>query len=246
MQKLCSIVRRALDDYSMIEAGDKIAVGVSGGKDSLALLLALTKIRSYYPKPFELVAVTADAGFDGMDFSPLAALCARLDIPYILHPTNIKPIVFDYRQESNPCSLCARMRRGALHDIAVANGCNKVALGHTRDDVSETFLMSLLYEGRLNTFSPVTYLSRKKLHVIRPLIYTPETQITGVVRKLGLLVIASTCPRSGLWGWDAPAKTPPASAPDTGPALPASLSESAGPNAAAPGAEPGGKPAAKA
>ena len=197
MQKLCSIVRRALDDYSMIEAGDKIAVGVSGGKDSLALLLALTKIRSYYPKPFELVAVTADAGFDGMDFSPLAALCARLDIPYILHPTNIKPIVFDYRQESNPCSLCARMRRGALHDIAVANGCNKVALGHTRDDVSETFLMSLLYEGRLNTFSPVTYLSRKKLHVIRPLIYTPETQITGVVRKLGLPVIASTCPVNG-------------------------------------------------
>ena len=183
MQKLTSIVRRAIDDFAMIDSGDKIAVGVSGGKDSLALLCALAKLRAYYPHPFELLAVTADAGFAEMDFSALGQLCQTLNIPYIIHPTDIKAIVFDYRQESNPCSLCARMRRGALHDIAVANGCNKVALGHTRDDVSETFLMSLLYEGRLNTFSPVTYLSRKNLHVIRPLIYTGESQIISVVKS---------------------------------------------------------------
>ncbi len=174
MQKLCSIVRRALDDFSMIEENDKIAVGVSGGKDSLALLCALAKLKEFYPKRYDLVAVTADTGFEGMDFSAVEALCKDLSVPYIVHPTHIKEIVFDCRKESNPCSLCARMRRGALDDIAIQNGCNKVALGHTKDDVSETFIMSLIYEGRLNTFSPVTYLSRKNLHVVRPLVYTPN------------------------------------------------------------------------
>ena len=142
-------VRRAVDDYDMIQAGDRVAVGVSGGKDSMLLLLALNHLRSFYPKPFELEAITIELGFEGMDFAPVAALCEELGVPYTCLKTDIKEIVFDVRQEDNPCSLCAKMRRGALHARAKAEGCNKIALGHHFDDAVETFMLNLFHEGRL-------------------------------------------------------------------------------------------------
>lgn len=198
MQKLLSYVRRAIEDYDMIAAGDCIAVGLSGGKDSLALLLALARLRRFYPKPFTVKAITLDMGFDNMDFSPLQQFCAQEDIPFILEKTNIKTIVFDIRKESNPCSLCAMLRRGALQNTALAHGCNKLALGHHKDDVIETYLLSLLYEGRMNCFSPVTQLDGKDLAVIRPLIYTPELHIRSLKKKLALPVVTSTCPSDGV------------------------------------------------
>ena len=156
------LIRRAVDDYGMIQDGDRVAVGVSGGKDSLVLLLALDRLRKYYPKQFELEAVTIELGFDGMDFSPVAELCARLDVPYTCVRTDIKQIVFDVRKEDNPCSLCAKMRRGALSNLLRKRGINKLALGHHFDDAVETFMMSLLFEGRLSCFQPVTYLDRSR------------------------------------------------------------------------------------
>lgn len=197
MQKLLSYVRRAVDNYHMIEEGDCIAVGVSGGKDSLALLMALANLRRFYPKQFTVKAITLDMGFDDMDFSPLQYLCDELEVEFILRKTDIKQIVFDIRQESNPCSLCAKMRRGALHDTALANGCKKIALGHHHDDVIETYMMSLLYEGRINCFLPVTYLDRKGVTVIRPLIYTPETYIRSLSKRIDMPIIHSTCPADG-------------------------------------------------
>lgn len=191
---LLSYARRAIDDYHMIEEGDKIAVGVSGGKDSLALLYALCRLRIFYPKKFSLLAVTLDLGFPGMDFSPVEDICRRLDVPLIIQKTDIKEIIFDIRKEKNPCSLCAKMRRGALHDIAKANGCNKLALGHHKDDVLETFLLNLFYEGRLGTFSPVTYLDRKDITVIRPMIYVQECEVKSYVPALLLTPIVNLCP----------------------------------------------------
>ena len=143
-------VRRAVDDYGMIEAGDKVAVGVSGGKDSMLLLAALNHLRRYYPKPFALEAITIELGFEGMDFTPVAQMCERLEIPYTCVKTDIKEVVFDVRHEDNPCSLCAKMRRGALNGILKERGLNKLALGHHFDDAVETFMMSLLFEGRLS------------------------------------------------------------------------------------------------
>ena len=181
IQHILSYVRRAVDDYQMIEDGDKIAVGVSGGKDSLTLLLALSELAKFYPKHFEVVAITIDMGLAGMDFSPVVALCEAHGIPYIQVKSDIAKIIFDIRREPNPCSLCARMRRGALHDAAKAAGCNKVALGHHSDDVIETFMLNLFFEGRIGTFSPVTHLTRKELTLIRPL-------------QVQLPVVVSTCP----------------------------------------------------
>ena len=198
MQKLLSYVRRAADDYHMIDEGDCIAVGLSGGKDSLALLLALARLRRFYPKPFTVKAITLDMGFENMDFSPLARFCQQEDIPFILEKTQIKSIVFDIRKESNPCSLCAMLRRGALQNVALDHGCNKLALGHHKDDVIETYLLSLLYEGRMNCFAPVTQLDGKELAVIRPLIYAPELHIRSLKKKLSLPVITSTCPSDGV------------------------------------------------
>ena len=149
MRKILSRVRRAVDDYSMIEEGDRIAVGVSGGKDSLTLLCALAELRRFYPKRFELIGVSLDMGFEGTDFSGVQALCNELGVEYVLEKTDIAEVVFDIRQESNPCSLCAKMRRGGVNDAAVKNGCNKVALGHHNEDVLETFFLSLFYEGRI-------------------------------------------------------------------------------------------------
>lgn len=197
MQKMLSYVRRAVDQYHMIEEGDVIAVGVSGGKDSLALLATLANLRRFYPKKFELKAITLEMGYEEMDFTPVAELCKKLDVEYITRQTDIKTIVFDIRQEENPCSLCAKMRRGALNDTAKQCGCNKVALGHHYDDVIETVMMSLLYEGRFNCFLPMTYLNRRDITVIRPMIYAPESYIKSLVRRLELPVVHNPCPADG-------------------------------------------------
>ncbi len=197
MRKILSRVRRAVDDYSMIEEGDRIAVGVSGGKDSLTLLCALAELRRFYPKRFELIGVSLDMGFEGTDFSGVQALCNELGVEYVLEKTDIAEVVFDIRQESNPCSLCAKMRRGGVNDAAVKNGCNKVALGHHNEDVLETFFLSLFYEGRIRCFSPVTYLSRRDIHVIRPLIYVAEGDIKGYARRAELPIVFNPCPMDG-------------------------------------------------
>ena len=197
MQKMLSYVRRAVDQYHMIEEGDTIAVGVSGGKDSLVLLAALANLRRFYPNQFTLKAITLEMGYDEMDFTPIAQLCETLDVEYITRQTDIKTIVFDIRKEENPCSLCAKMRRGALNDTAKQVGCNKVALGHHYDDVIETVMMSLLYEGRFNCFLPKTYLNRRDITVIRPMIYAPEAYIKSLVRRLELPVVHNPCPADG-------------------------------------------------
>jgi tRNA(Ile)-lysidine synthase TilS/MesJ len=194
MKKLLSYVRRACDDYGMIEDGDRIAVGISAGKDSLTLLCALAAMRRFYPKKYELVAITVGMGFEGMDFSPIRAFCESLDVEYHVVNTEISKIIFDVRKEKNPCSLCAKMRRGALHDAAKEFGCNKVALGHHFDDVVDTFMLNLFYEGRIGTFSPVTYLSNTDLYLIRPMIYMPESEVVYFTNRTTLPVIKSPCP----------------------------------------------------
>ncbi len=197
MKKILSYVRRAIDDYDMIQEGDRIAVGVSGGKDSLTLLKALKALQRFYPKKFELEAITLTMGFDDFDLSDVQEMCTELDIRYTIIPTKIKEVIFDIRNETNPCSLCAKMRRGALHNAALALGCNKVALGHHYDDVIETLFMSMFYEGRITCFSPVTYLDRKNIHLIRPMIYLPEKIITGFVNKIEIPIVKSPCPANG-------------------------------------------------
>ncbi len=200
MQKLLGYIRSAVQDYNMIEDGDRIAVGLSGGKDSVALLAALAKLRTFYPKKFELVAVTLDMRFGGedTDYSALEELCESLDVPYVIKRTQLAEVIFDLRQESNPCSLCARMRRGILHDAAKENNCNKIALGHHLDDVAETFMMNLLRGGTVDCFSPVTYLSRKDLYMIRPMIYARESDCARAVRRGELPVVKSKCPADGV------------------------------------------------
>lgn len=198
MRKILSTMRKAVEDYNMIAEGDKIAVGVSGGKDSLALLAALAAFRRFSPVSFELMGITVDMGFDGADFSAVRDFCDSLGIEYVCKKTDIAEIIFDIRKENRPCSLCAKMRRGALCDIAIENGCNKLALGHHSEDVIETFFLSLFYEGRINTFSPVTYLSRKNVYVIRPFIYTAEGDIRGYAKRGGLPVAKNPCPMDGV------------------------------------------------
>ncbi len=198
IKRILSFTRRALDDYHMIEPGDKIAVGVSAGKDSLTLLCAMAELRRFYPVPFELVAITVDMGFEGgADFSPIQALCDELNVPYHIVPTEIAHIIFDVRKEKNPCSLCAKMRRGALNNAAVALGCNSVALGHHFDDAVETLMLNLFFEGRIGCFSPVSYLSRVGVKVIRPMLYCPEKDVRYFASKAGLPVVKSTCPADG-------------------------------------------------
>lgn len=197
-KRLMSFVRRAVDDYKMIEDGDKVAVGVSAGKDSLTLLCALATLRKFYPKRFELVAITVDMGFDGgTDFSPIKRLCDELDVEYKIVPTEIYKIVFEVRHEENPCSLCAKMRRGALHSAAKEIGCTSVALGHHFDDAVETFMLNLFFEGRVGCFSPVSYLSRTGIKLIRPLCYMPEKDVRYFAAKNELPVIKSACPANG-------------------------------------------------
>ena len=193
MQHLMGLVRRCADDYNMIEAGDRIAVGVSGGKDSLALLALLAGLQKYYPKPFTLEAITIDMGM-GMDFTPVAQYCESLGVPYTCVKTEIGPIIFDFRKEKNPCSMCSKMRRGALHDTLKEKGFNKVALGHHYDDAVETFLLSLFYEGRISCFEPVTWLSRTELTQIRPMLYVGEKAVENFAKRMDLPVVENRCP----------------------------------------------------
>ena len=195
LNEFTGFIRRCVDDYGMIDAGDSIAVGVSGGKDSLVLLCALRHLQSYYPKPFRLQAITLDLGFPGMNFTPVAELCRRLEVPYALIKTDIKEIVFDVRQEENPCSLCAKMRRGGLNNAMKDRGCNKLALGHHFDDAVETFLISLLYEGRISCFKPKTWMSRAGVWQIRPMVYAGEQRIANLAERLALPVVHNPCPQ---------------------------------------------------
>ncbi len=195
LNEFTGTVRRAVDDYHMIEAGDRVAVGVSGGKDSMLLLVALNHLKGYYPKPFELEAITIELGFEGMDFTPVKEMCAELGIPYTCLKTDIKEVVFDVRKEPNPCSLCAKMRRGALNTTITEHGVNKLALGHHFDDAVETFMMSLLFEGRLSCFRPVTYLDRSGVTQIRPLVYAGEQKIANVAAALELPIVENPCPQ---------------------------------------------------
>ena len=197
IKRVLSFVRRALDDYLMIEDGDKIAVGVSAGKDSLTLLCAMAEIRRFYPKKFDLLAITVDMGFEGMDFSPVKSFCEELGVEYEIVPTQISKIIFDVRKEKNPCSLCAKRRRGALYNYAKERGCNKVALGHHFDDVVETFMLNLFFEGRLGCFQPVTYLSNTDITLIRPMIYMPEKDVRYFASKTELPIQKSPCPADG-------------------------------------------------
>ena len=198
LQRVLSEVRKAVDDYHMIAEGDKIAVGISGGKDSLTLLYALSSLRRFYPHPFDLVAVTVDLGFANLDLSEIKKLCEKLEVPYTVVKTQIGQIVFEQRQENNhPCALCAKMRKGALNEAMKQLGRNKIAYAHHMDDVVETMMLSLLYEGRFHTFSPVTYLDDTGLTVIRPLIYMKEADVIGFVRKYEVPVVKSPCPADG-------------------------------------------------
>ena len=191
-----SRMRAAMERYDMVAPGDQIAVGVSGGKDSLALLKGLAELRRFYPAPYELVALTADPGFFNKqtDYSAIGELCDAWGIEYVIRRTELYKVIFETREESNPCSLCARMRRGILHDMAKAAGCNKLALGHHQDDAAETFMMNLLSGGTVGSFRPVTYLSRKDITVIRPMIFATEKEVASAARRENLPVVKSPCP----------------------------------------------------
>ncbi|MCI6431444.1 MAG: ATP-binding protein [Oliverpabstia sp.] len=197
LQQLMSYARRAIDDYNMISDGDRIAVGISGGKDSLTLLYALHGLKRFYPHPFELEAITIDLGHPGFDVSKIRQLCEEMEIPYTVVKTDIAQIIFEERKESNPCSLCAKMRKGALNEAIKKTGCNKVAYAHHKDDIIETMMLSLIYEGRFYSFSPKTYLDRMDLTVIRPLMYVNEADIKGFRNKYDLPVVKSPCPADG-------------------------------------------------
>ena len=193
MQKLMGLVRRCVEDYEMIEDGDKIAVGISGGKDSLVLLKLLAALRSYHNKKFTLQAITIDMGL-GMDYSGIEDMCRELDVPYTIIKTEIGPIIFDYRKEKNPCSMCSKMRRGALNQALLDLDCNKLALGHHFDDAVETFMMSLIYEGRISCFQPVTHLDRTGVIQIRPMLYIHEKTVASFAQRENLPVLQNRCP----------------------------------------------------
>ncbi len=199
MQRVLGYMRKAIQEFHLIEDGDRIAVGVSGGKDSLVLLQGLKRLQRFIGIRYELVAITLDLCFDGKetDYSPVKAMCEQLGVEYVVKPTEIGQIVFDVFQSQNPCSLCARMRRGALHDLTKALGCNKLALGHNYDDVVETFVMNLFQEGRVGCFAPIAYLDRKDLFVIRPLVFAPEKDVRAAALSKELPIVKSKCPADG-------------------------------------------------
>ena len=197
LQRLLSLIRQAVDQYEMIEEGDHIAIGISGGKDSLLLLYGLKLYQKFCRTPFELCGVMLDLGISGDDFTPVSEFAAAIGVPFDLIKTDIGEVVFNVRKESHPCALCSKLRRGALNDAARARGCNLVALGHNRDDVIETFFLSLFYESRLNTFGPVTYLGRKDVTVIRPMIFLPEKQALSIAKRLELPIRKPNCTVAG-------------------------------------------------
>ena len=191
MQKLMGLMRRCIEDYKMVSPGDRIAVGVSGGKDSLVLLKLLAGLRQYMD--FQVEAITIDMGL-GMDYSGIETMCGELDVPYTIVKTEIAPIIFDYRKEKNPCSMCAKMRRGALNQALLDRGMNKLALGHHYDDAVETFMMNLLFEGRIGCFQPVTDLDRTGIIQIRPMLYIHEKTVDSFARRFELPVVENRCP----------------------------------------------------
>lgn len=197
LQRLLSLLRQAIDQYQMIENGDHIAIGISGGKDSLTLLYGLSQLQKFYPKHFTLSAITVDMGLDTMNLEPIKALCVDFNVPYEIISTEIGKILFEARKESNPCALCAKMRKGALNQKALELGCNKIAYAHHKDDLIETALMSLLYEGRFYAFPPVTHLDRTDLTVIRPLMLVSEADVKGFRNKYQLPVCKNPCPMDG-------------------------------------------------
>ena len=197
MQRILGLVRRCVEDYNMISAGETVAVGVSGGKDSLLTLTALARLREFYPKPFQVQAVTLETGMPDMDFQPVADYCAALDVPYIRIAVPVYDIVFRERQEKNPCSLCAKLRRGSLNTALTERGIRKIALGHHYDDAVETLLMNLLFEGRIGCFQPVTFLDRTGVTQIRPLLYCHEDDIRRVALREGLPIVHNPCPMDG-------------------------------------------------
>lgn len=197
LQHLLSYVRRAVQDYDMIQEGDKIAIGISGGKDSLVLALALSHLKRFYPKTFDVIGITISLGFESFDLTLVEDFFNAISLPFYRCDTQIGRIIFEERKESNPCSLCSKMRKGALYQEAKNLGCQKIALGHNQDDINETLLMSLLYEGRIHTMAPVTYMDQVDLNIIRPLIYVPERDIRGFARKASLPVVKSPCPVDG-------------------------------------------------
>lgn len=197
LQRLLSYTRKAVDEYQMIDEGDHIAVGISGGKDSLTLLYALHGLQRFYPRHFKLSAVTVDLGYENFDIEPIRALCREMDVPYHVVKSDIYNILFNVRKEANPCSLCAKMRKGALNQAVKEMGCNKVAYAHHKDDIVETMLLSLIFEGRFYSFSPKTYLDRMDLTVIRPMMFVDESEVIGFRNKYNLPVVKGKCPVDG-------------------------------------------------
>jgi len=197
MQKILGYMRKAIDNYEMIQDGDKIAVALSGGKDSITMLMGLKNLQRFYPKKFDIIAVTINPGFANFDVAFLEDLCKNLEVPFIVEDGHMQEIVFDIRNEKNPCSLCANIRRGMLNSIAIREGCNKIAVGHNEDDVLETFLMNLFYAGSINTFAPMSYMDRSKITLIRPLIYAPEKDIKSFVKRNNIQVMPKACPMDG-------------------------------------------------
>ena len=197
MQKILSHMRKAIEDYNMIEENDKIAICLSGGKDSITMLHAFKALQRFYPKKFDIIAISINPGFEFFDTKFLQDICDKLEIPLFIENSHAQEIVFEIRKEKNPCSLCANLRRGTINSIAIREGCNKIALGHNEDDVLETFLLNLFYTGSINTFSPVSYMDRSGITLIRPLIYTPEKETKRFVKKNNLTVMPKVCPMDG-------------------------------------------------
>ena len=198
MQKILGYLRKAIEHYNMIEEGDKIAVALSGGKDSITLLMGLKALQRFYPKHFELIAISVNPGFEFFDSNFLNEICSKINVEFVESESHIKEIVFDIRKEKSPCSLCANLRRGILNSTAIEHGCNKLALGHNEDDVLETFFLNMLYAGNLSTFAPVSYMDRSKITLIRPLIYTPEKEIRKFIKKENIKVMPKNCPMDGV------------------------------------------------
>ena len=197
LQRLLSLTRKAMDDYQMIQEGDKIAVGISGGKDSLTLLYAMANLRRFYPKKFSLIAITVDLGYEGFDLTPVKLLCEHLQVEYHIVSTEIAKIIFSDKNEASPCSLCAKLRKGALNQKIKELGCNKVAYAHHMDDIIETMFLSMFYEGQFYSFAPVTHLDRSGITVIRPLMYVPEANVIGFLHKYHLPLVKNPCPADG-------------------------------------------------
>ena len=197
MQQILGYMRKAIDEYNMIDDGDKIAVALSGGKDSISMLMGFKNLQRFYPKKFDFIAVSINPGFDFFDTELLKKICNETDVPLFIEETHSKEIVFDIRKEKNPCSLCANIRRGALNSTAIREGCNKIALGHNQDDLIETFILNLFYTGNISTFAPVSYMDRSKLTLIRPLVFAPEKDIMKFIKKNNIETMPKTCPMDG-------------------------------------------------